>query len=298
MAEPAITLRAANDSGSPNGPIYRIVIHLTAGSTAFPSAAGAGAALGTARYFTNPSTEGSAHYVHDAGPSEQHCVPDNVIAWHAPPNPHSIGQEICGHPAWTRAQFLDPRVVPALDHAAARTRELCNRFSVPKVKIDAGQLLGGAHGVCGHIDVSTAWHQSTHWDPGPNFPWDHYMAQVNGGTPVPPPVPPPGVTPAIPSWPFGGEYVGDIAGAAASHGGYYAWERTFIKIVQQWLVYLNCVPGIPSSSWPWTTWADGLFSRPYSTDAAIRFHQRFYPGQPYMDRIYSDDYARLVRARP
>lgn len=295
MAEPPITIRAVHDSGAGNPPIYRVVIHLTAGSTIFPGAALAGAATGTARYFTQAGSGGSAHYVHDAGTREEHCVPDNVVAWHAPPNAHSLGQEICGHPAWTREQFLDDRVRPALDHSAARTRELCDRFGVPKVKIDAGQLLGGAHGVCGHVDVSNAWHQSTHWDPGPNFPWDYYMGKV--GAPPPPP-PPSTVTPMAPGWPFGTQYVGDIAGAGTSHGGYFAWERPFIKTVQQWLVYLNCVPGVPSGAWPWTNWCDGLFTRPYSTDAAVRFHQRFYPNQQYMDRIYSDDYARLVRARP
>lgn len=297
LLEPAITIRAAHDDGPGNAPINRIVIHLTSGSTAFPGAALDGAALGTARYFANPSCGGSAHYVHDAGPNEQHCVPDQFIAWHAPPNAHSIGQEICGHPAWTREQFLDARVRPALEHSAARTAGLCDVWGVPKVHIDAGQLLAGARGVTGHDSVSQAWHQSTHWDPGPNFPWDVYMALVNGGI-TPPPSPPPPRTPPVFQWPFGSQYVGDIAGPAASHGGYFAWERDEIKIVQQWLVFLNCVPGVASASWPWTSWCDGYFQRPYSTDAAIRFHQRFYPGQPYMDRIYLDDYNVLIRSRP
>ncbi len=297
MAEPAITIRAAHDSGSPNTPVYRVVIHLTSGSDVWPRAALPEAALGTARYFANPDCGGSAHYVHDAGPVEQHCVPDNVVAWHAPPNLHSIGQEICGHPAWTREQFLDDRVRPALENSAARTRELCDRFGVPKVHIDAGQLLGGAHGVTGHDSVSQAWHQSTHWDPGPNFPWDWYMAEVNEGAPPPPPPPPPR-TPAVFQWPFGREYVGDIAGPNESHGGYYAWERDEIKIIQQWLVFLGCVPGVASASWPWTRWCDGLFQRPWSTDATVRFHQRYYPGQPYTDRIYIDDWLTMIRCLP
>lgn len=296
MAEPAITVRAAHDSGSPNGPINRIVIHLTAGSAVYPTTALAPAAAGTAHYFTLAATPGSAHYVHDTGTAEQHCVPDNTVAWHAPPNPRSIGQEICGDPSWSRNEFLDARVAPALIHAAARTRELCDRFGVPKVKIDAGQLLAGARGVCGHVDVSNAWHQSTHWDPGPNFPWDFYMAQVAGGTPLPPPKVP--GTPLVPAWPFGAQYVGDIAGPVAAHGGAYSWERPFIKIVQQWLVYLNCVVGIPSAAWPTTPWCDGLFSRPYSTNALVAFHQRYYRGQPYLDRLYADDWRRMVGSRP
>lgn len=295
MAEPAITVRAAHDSGTPNTPINRIVIHLTSGSLVYPQAALAPAAAETAHYFTTEGAGGSAHYVQDAGGPEQHCVPDGTIAWHAPPNQHSIGQEICGHPSWTRAQFLDPRLAVSLDHAAARTRELCDRFGVPKVKIDAGQLAAGARGVCGHIDVSTAWHQTDHWDPGPAFPWDIYMAKVNGGTPPPPPKVP--GTPLVPMWPFGSQYVGAITGPMVSHGGAYAWERPFIKIVQQWMVYLNCVPGLPSAAWPTTTWCDGLFQS-YSVAAAVRFHQRYYVNQPKPDRLYNDDWRRMVVSRP
>jgi len=41
-------------------------------------------------------------------------------------------------------------------------------------------LKAGKRGVCGHVDVTDAWHQSDHDDPGPWFPWDKFMAVVNG----------------------------------------------------------------------------------------------------------------------
>ena len=41
-------------------------------------------------------------------------------------------------------------------------------------------LKAGKRGVCGHTDVTDAWHQSDHDDPGPWFPWDRFMAVVNG----------------------------------------------------------------------------------------------------------------------
>lgn len=178
--EPAVSVFARLNSGTPNVPPTRIVIHATSPSVGYPSSSRAGMARGTAGYFTTAAAGGSAHYVCDVA-EEVHCLPDNVVAWHAPPNPHSIGIEICGETYYTKAQWLSPSVWPACLLAAARTRELCQRFGLPMVKLNATDLLAGGHGVCGHVDVSMAWHQSDHTDPGPNFPWVEFMAAVNGG---------------------------------------------------------------------------------------------------------------------
>jgi len=191
MAEPAITRQAVHVSAGSNLPINRIVIHATCPDVGFPAASKHGAASGTAKYFGMASSGGSAHYVEGVD-SEEHCVRDNAIAWHAPPNAHTIGVEITAdggdasaygsHPehAYTRAQWLDPLVWPAVVRAAARTAELCDRFNVPKVRLSAADLQAGKRGICGHIDVSRAFHQTDHSDPGPNFPWDEFMALIVG----------------------------------------------------------------------------------------------------------------------
>lgn len=122
--------------------------------------------------------------------------------------------------------------------------------------------------------------------------------EIRGGSPAPtPPAPPaPPVANTYPlrlAWPFGrGQYVGDIKGPAASHGGFYASERPFIQNVQQWLIYHGCVPG--QTNWR-SGWADGKFEAPYSTQAARAWHARFYPGQPYPEQVWADDYDRLAR---
>lgn len=168
----------------------RVVIHATCPDVGFPSASRKGRAVSTANYFASPSSGGSAHYVCDIGETVQ-CLSESTIGWHAPPNPHSLGIEICadggshasfrvpGH-AYTREQWLDPRVWPAVERAAILCRQLCDKHGVPKRKLSVSDLKAGRRGICGHTDVTDAWHQSDHDDPGPWFPWDKFMAVVNG----------------------------------------------------------------------------------------------------------------------
>jgi len=60
------------------------------------------------------------------------------------------------------------------------------RFIVDKAATDGfpiercstGDLLAGDGGYCGHVDISNAWHQSDHTDPGPAFPWDVLAADI------------------------------------------------------------------------------------------------------------------------
>lgn len=183
MTEPGITLQAAHFDNVANPPIDRIVIHATAGGRGYPSESAAGTARATAEYFQKSSAGGSAHYIEDVT-AEEHCVPDALVAWGAPPNRHSLHIEICAEATYSREQWLSPQVWPAVANAAHRARELADRYGVPKVKIGPAQLVGDAHGICGHVDVSNAFHQSTHTDPGPGFPWPEFMAEVNNPNPT------------------------------------------------------------------------------------------------------------------
>lgn len=181
MAEPPITIQAAHYSGS-NGTIYRIVIHATSPSMKGHESSKPGMARSTAQYFASPSSGGSAHYIVDSGKDEQHCVRDNIIAWHAPPNGHSIGIEICGEASYQRYDWLADEVYQGIVAAAERTIELCERHGVPKQQVDVSELKAGHRGICGHVDVAKAFGESDHWDPGPNFPWDYFMELVTGGS--------------------------------------------------------------------------------------------------------------------
>lgn len=187
MAEPKITRLAAHISAGSNLPVNRIVIHTTESAKTFPQGSALGLLGNVSKYFASPSSGGSAHYI-EGVEGEEHCVPDNRPAWHAPPNSHSIGIELVALAKYTREQWLSDQVRPIIVRAAARTRELCQRFNVPMVRLTVAQVKAGKRGICGHVDVSNAFKHSDHWDPGPNFPWDVFMSLVTAGaTPAPTP---------------------------------------------------------------------------------------------------------------
>jgi N-acetylmuramoyl-L-alanine amidase len=194
MAEPDITRMAAHHGHGSNLPVTRVVVHATAPDVGFPKASQKGAATGSAKNMAKPSTKFQAHYIEGID-VEEHCVPDKLVALHAPPNAGSIGVEITADGgdkssfkkakhAYTREQWMSDLVFPAVVRAAGRVRELCERHGVPKRRLTVDEVKAGKHGICGHIDVSLAFHQTTHTDPGPNFPWDEFMAMVNGADPL------------------------------------------------------------------------------------------------------------------
>ncbi|MSS45919.1 N-acetylmuramoyl-L-alanine amidase [Cutibacterium sp. WCA-380-WT-3A] len=197
---------ATHHGGHTNTPFTRIVIHATCPDLGFPHASAGGQAKATARYFQSEQSAGSAHYVCDIAETIQ-CLPDDVIAWHAPPNRRSIGIEICAdggsrssfqHPehAYTRSQWLSPQVWPAVARAAALTRDLCHRHNIPMQQLSVADVKAGKHGICGHNDVSEAFHKSDHDDPGPTFPWDQFIKEVRtpGQQDTKPSVPTPSLT--------------------------------------------------------------------------------------------------------
>jgi len=235
MAEPAVTDHAYHVSSGSNLPPTRVVVHDTESGGGYPSASQPPTARGVVSYFTQPSSGGSAHYIVDTA-TEFHVLGDTEIGWHAPPNARSIGIEICGVAAYTRDQWLSASVWPAVALAARRTRELCDRFGIPTVRLSSADLLAGRHGICGHVDVSQAWHQSDHSDPGPNFPWDRFMAAVTGSTPAPTATAPSPVKPATPPAPSRVPYVVHGAQHRPSNPTFTRWLQGRLGVSQdgQW----------------------------------------------------------------
>ena len=131
---------------------------------------------------------------------------------------------------------------------------------------------------------------------------------IGGGAPAPAPVPAPAPTPPprptpppppphppVLRWNLGrGQCYGNINGKANVHGGYYPWERPFVRNIQQWTIFHNCADGQAPGSWAYNGWSDGRWTHPTDT-AVANWHERFYPNQPQPCEVWSDDYARLAR---
>ena len=158
--------------GATNKPIDRITLHSTVGPTK------AGSARGIAAYFRDTVTRpSSAHYVVDAAEVVQ-VVFDSVVAYHAPPNEHSIGVEMCDYPSATsKDRWKDTDHKALLKRAARLVAELCLAYDVPPWFRDAAALKKGKRGVTTHAMVSDAWGQTDHWDPG-MWPRRRFMREV------------------------------------------------------------------------------------------------------------------------
>lgn len=176
---------ADKSSSGENKPILRIVVHSTV------SPCEPGGARDIARYFRSPQAGGSAHYVVDPAEVVQ-VVYDSTIAWHAPPNPHSLGVEMCDVPGpvpndtpgtarWKALKrswrWARPNQRAMLARTAYLVAQLCAAYEVPATFLTPAALRAGKRGVTTHSHVSTAWRQSTHWDPG-WWPRRGFMRQV------------------------------------------------------------------------------------------------------------------------
>lgn len=161
---------AAHYGAARNKPIKRIVIHGTV------SKCKPGMAQIIARYFRITDRYASAHYVVDPREVLQ-VVWDSFIAYHAPPNSNSLGIELCDEVEGKVERWAEEYHRRTLRKAARLTAELCLAYGIPTRKIGPIGLRLGRRGICGHDDVSKAWGQTDHWDPGA-FPWDLFITMV------------------------------------------------------------------------------------------------------------------------
>lgn len=179
--------------GGASGPIVALCFHDTEGG---------GTAADVARYFQNPAIQASTTGVFDDS-SFVGCVPYGVTAWHSgagsPWNGAIEGYEHVGFARWTRDEWLSHGSM--LDRSARHFAKRCHDLGIPPRRVTPAELraavLSGnsaAGGICSHYDITQAVPvYGGHTDPGPNFPWDHFIALVqtyHAGAPAPTPQPP------------------------------------------------------------------------------------------------------------
>lgn len=158
------TYRAAHDSGPRNtSDIKYVVIHATESSNA----------KGSASWFENQASGGSANLVVD----DKECyktVPDDVTPWGAPPlNQSGFHIEQAGYSGWSRANWL--LHLNTIKRCAYKTAQRCKAHKIPLVFLSVADLKAGKKGITSHNNVSLAYGQSNHTDPGKNYPYGTFM---------------------------------------------------------------------------------------------------------------------------
>ncbi len=107
------------------------------------------------------------------------CVRESDVAWHAPgANHNGLGIELAGYANQTEAQWGDAFSQAMLRRAAWLIARACREHKIPVVLLSADDLKAKKRGLCGHDTVSKAFKLSTHYDPGPWFPWVDLLAEV------------------------------------------------------------------------------------------------------------------------
>jgi len=247
------------------------------------TAEGATTAAGLGNYFANPAVEVSSHVGIDDSTTEQYVSYDQA-AWGALNANHRSDQaELCGFARWSRDEWLNNHR-GMLDRAADWIRERCAARGIPIRKLSPADVDAGASGVIGHVDWSLSnIGQGDHTDPGPGFPWDYVIGRASGGAPAQPPAQTSGAGPfPLPR----NEYFGLITGPAASHGGYYAWEKPHIARIQRALQAKGYAPNYAS-------WADGIYEQP-TANAVAAWQRREMPGTTRFGEVWWDDWAALL----
>lgn len=130
-----------------------------------------------AAYFKK--VKASAHWCVDAD-SRVRVVPDEDTAWTLPgANTRSLNLELAGFAKQTAADWADDYSIKMLEIAALCAAEWVIKYKIPVRKLTDAQIRSGEKGFAGHVDVNRVYKKSSHWDPGPAFPWDYFLGRVN-----------------------------------------------------------------------------------------------------------------------
>ncbi|MCP9207800.1 N-acetylmuramoyl-L-alanine amidase [Streptomyces sp. NEAU-Y11] len=136
------------------------------------------------------TSKASAHVCVDSN-SAVRCVADGDRAWHAPgANSDGLGIELAGYARQSRGEWLDQYSKGVLDQAARVVAGWCQKHDIPARKLSVAELVAGKRGIVGHRDVSAAYGQTDHSDPGPGFPWDYFLSRVSAYMDPKKPAPP------------------------------------------------------------------------------------------------------------
>lgn len=168
-----VTPRGWSSGRNGKQPTY-IVIHTTEGS------AHAGSAEDGAAYDARRTDSVSTHFFVDSDSVVQ-CVQTKDTAWTAiAANARGIQFELCGRASTSKSGWLTGTYYPKmLDKAAEVAAKVCAKYDIPPRWLTDAELRSGTvKGFTTHAQVTRAL-GGTHTDPGPNFPFDHFLGLVS-----------------------------------------------------------------------------------------------------------------------
>ncbi|AYB69452.1 endolysin [Corynebacterium phage Juicebox] len=184
-----IDLLTPNDDGRATKPRNLLCIHTFEDD-------GTWSADRMAKYQQSPAAGGSYHLVIDLNGRIARENDDAFIPWAAmfTGNRVAFHFSLSGKASWTRQQWLArPKQMDALAKVLAAYSKA---KGIPLIRRGPQDVRAGKWGVCGHDDISKAFGESTHWDPGPNFPFDVVIDKAKAILAEPKPTPAPPSDPA------------------------------------------------------------------------------------------------------
>lgn len=120
----------------------------------------------------------SAHFYSDETQTIQALDTDHIAYGCFPTgNSRSVQFELCG----LSNQITDQ----TMREVAPIVARVCLEYGLPIRKVSSTDLVNGVKGICGHIDVTYAWGEGDHTDPGTSFPWDQFISYVQAAADPP-----------------------------------------------------------------------------------------------------------------
>lgn len=167
-----------------------VVIHTTEGSEGPSAAEGLASVLGRPgdRTTSSGSRYGSSyHAIADTFPHVIRATAWPRVAFAAAGgNTQGLHIVIPGKAGQTRAEWLDAVSRSAIRTVAAFLVDVAGLYGIPLRHLSDAELAAGGRGYVDHAAVSRVWKQSSHWDCGPNFPWDVLASDISELSAPPP----------------------------------------------------------------------------------------------------------------
>lgn len=164
-------ITAADDGLRPMPPSLQ-VIHTNEPGNYKGWGANPGSVLGLLQFCANTGNGASYHTIVGRAGDTGRCNDDSYAPWAAGTTGNRRGLHLCamGWSAQNRDEWLSYDA--QLNGIARVLAHNSVVYGIPLVKLSAADVRAGKRGVCGHGEVSVAWGEVDHTDPGPAFPFD------------------------------------------------------------------------------------------------------------------------------